>query len=123
MHLHAEAECLPIFAAAGHRNYVKSAYLYLQSMATLEHEMPSVFHRFMNDLHVVRHTDQYWAGLGCDLVIEQALMRSLKTSGGLTRGSGMSEHQRALWTLSVPVFSSYSDEMLGFTCKSFVTSE
>ena len=123
MHLHAVAECLPIFAAAGHGNYVKSAYLYLQSMATLEHDMPSVFHRFMNGLHVVRRTDQYWAGLGCDLVIEQALMRSLKTSGGLTRGSGMSEHQRALWTLSVPVSSSYSEAMQGFTRQSFVTSE
>ncbi|XP_076034952.1 uncharacterized protein LOC143021402 [Oratosquilla oratoria] len=54
MHLHAVAQCLAIFAAAGHGNYVKSAYLYLQSMTTLEHDMPSVFHRFMNGLHVVR---------------------------------------------------------------------
>ncbi|XP_073423248.1 uncharacterized protein [Dendrobates tinctorius] len=123
MHLHAVAECLPIIAAAGHGNYVKAAYLYLQSMTTLEDDMPSAFHRFINGLHVVRRTDQYWAGLGCDLVIEQALMRSLKTAGGLTRGSGMSEHQRALWTLSVPVSSSYGDAMQGFTRQSFVTSE
>ena len=27
MHLHAIADCLPIFAAAGHANYLKSAYL------------------------------------------------------------------------------------------------
>ncbi|CAJ0961915.1 unnamed protein product [Ranitomeya imitator] len=55
---------------AGHGNYVKAAYLYLQSMTTLEDDMPAVFHRFMNGLHVVRRTDQYWAGLGGDLVIE-----------------------------------------------------
>ena len=29
MHLHAVSESLPIFAAAGHSNYLKSAYLYL----------------------------------------------------------------------------------------------
>ena len=34
MQLHAVAERLPIYAAAGRGNYVKSAYLYLQSMAT-----------------------------------------------------------------------------------------
>ena len=63
----------------------------------------------MNGLHVIRRTDQYWAGLGCDLVIEIALMRSLKTVGGFTQGSRMSDHQRALWTMSVPVSSMYSE--------------
>jgi len=123
MHLHAIADCLPIFAAAGHANYLKSAYLYFQTMQNLEQDHPSVFHRFMNGLHVIRRSDQYWAGLGCDLVIEQALMRSLKTAGGLTRGSGMSDHQRALWTMSVPVSSTYSEAMQNFTGQSFVTSE
>ena len=92
MHLHAVAKCLLVFAAAGHGNYLKSAYLYLQSMTNLEHDAPSVFHKFMNGLHVVRRSDQYWTGLGCDLRIEQSLMRSLKTIGGLTRGRGISEH-------------------------------
>jgi len=123
MHLHAIAGCLPIFAAAGHPNYLKSAYLYLQSMKSLENDNPAVFRRFMNGLNVIRRTDQFWAGLGSDLVIEQALMRSLKTAGGLTRGSGMSEHQRALWTMSVPVSASYSEAMQGFTQHRFVTSE
>ena len=38
-----------------------------------------------------------------DLVIEQTLMRSLKSTGGLTRGSGMTEDMINLWTLSAPV--------------------
>ena len=92
-------------------------------MQKLEQNHPSIFHRFMNGLHVIRCTDQYWAGLGCDLVIEQALMRFLKTAGGLTRGSRMSDHQRPLWTMSVPVFSTYSEAMLIFTGQSFVTCE
>ena len=50
----------------------------------------------LESTHVVRRTNHYWAGLGSDLVIEQTLlMRSLKSTGGLTWGSGMTEHQRA----------------------------
>ena len=36
MHLHAISECLRIFAAAGHANYLKSAYLYIRIMVMLE---------------------------------------------------------------------------------------
>ena len=45
----------------------------------------------MSGLHVVRRSDRFWAGLSPDLVIQQALMHSLKTSGILTRGRGMTE--------------------------------
>ena len=111
MHLHAISDCLPIFSDAGHPNYLKSAYLYLQKMVTLESDNPTVFQKFVNGFHVIRRSDQYWAGLGSDLVIEQTLMRSLKSTGGLTRGSGMSEHQRAVWTMSAPVSSAYDYAM------------
>ena len=50
-------------------------------------------------------------------------MRSLKTAGGLTRGSGLSEHQRVLWTMLVRVSSEYNDVVQDFTHQSFVTSE
>lgn len=103
MHLHAVSDCLPIFATAGHFNYLKSAYLYVQEMGQLHETNPDVYRKFENGLHVVRRSNQSWAGLSSDLVIEQTLMRSLKTTGGLTHGSGMSEEQRALWTLSSPI--------------------
>jgi len=121
-HLSAVAECLPIFAAAGHRNYLKSAYLYLQNMQNLKMKDPAVFKKFQDGLHVIRRTDKVWAGLGSDLVIEQTLMRSLKTSGGLTRGSGMSEEQRALWVLSSPACSEYNHAMEDFNKRAFTTS-
>ena len=38
-------------------------------------------------------------------------MRSLKTSGGLTRGSGMSENQRNLWVLSRPICAQVNNSM------------
>ena len=89
-HLSAVAECLPIFAATGHYNYLKSAHLYLQNMQNLETKDPAVFRKIQDGFHVIRRSDKFWAGLGSDLVIEQTLMRSLKSTGGLTRGSGMS---------------------------------
>ena len=47
-------------------------------------------------VHVVRRSNRLRAGLSTDLVIEQVLMRSLKASGGLTRGRGMTERQRVI---------------------------
>ena len=103
LHLSAVSDCIPVFAAAGHFNYVKSSYLYLQSMKELDEKHPDIVAKFENGLHVIRRTDQFWAGLGSDLTIEQTLMRSLKSSGGLTRGSGMTEAMRTIWTLASSV--------------------
>jgi len=55
------AKCLPLFAAAGHLNYVKSSYLYLQNMSQLELKHPDVFKKFQLGYHVVRRTDKSWA--------------------------------------------------------------
>ena len=84
MYLHAITACLPLFEAAGHPNYLKSARLYLQKMHTLEDENPEVHHKFQFGFHVMRGSSQYWTGLGSDRVIEQTLMSSLKRQGGLT---------------------------------------
>ena len=99
MHLDAMLEALPTFAAGSNSNNLKSSYRYLQKMKYLEKQNPKIFHEFMNGFHVIRRTNQYWAGLGSDLVIEQTFMRSLKSTGGLTHGSGMTEHQNACWTM------------------------
>jgi hypothetical protein len=42
-------------------------------------------------MHVIIRSDRFWTGLPTDLVIEQDLMRCLKTTGGLTDGSGITE--------------------------------
>lgn len=46
-------------------------------------------------------------------------MRSLKTTGGLTHGSVMSEEQRALWTMSAEC----NTAMQEFTKLSYMTSD
>ena len=123
MHLSAVSACLPIFAAAGHPNYLKSAHLYLQKMYALKDDNSEVHQKFQSGFHVIRRSSQYWAGLGSDLVIEQTLMRSLKSQGGLTRGSGMSEHQRTVWAMSSTVSSIYNLAMQDLTARSYTTSE
>lgn len=122
MHLHAVCEAIPIFAAAGHYNYLKSAHLYLQNMTQLHSKHPDISHKFHEGLHVIRRSQKFWSSLSSDLVIEQTLMRSLKTSG-LTRGSGLSEGQRALWTMSTPVTAEYNMAMQEFANLSYSTSE
>ena len=58
-----------------------------------------------------------------DLVIEQTLMQSLKSTGGLTRGSRMTEHQRAVSTMSSPVSFAYNYTMQEFCRTVYTTSE
>ena len=50
-------------------------------------------------------------------------MRSLKTTGGLTRGSGISDVQRAIWLLSKPISLEYGTRMEELSNVLYVTSE
>jgi hypothetical protein len=50
-------------------------------------------------------------------------MRSIKTTGGLTRGRGMSESQRALWILSRPDCAEMNDAMQTFTGTNYYSSD
>jgi len=116
-------EMLPYFAACGHNNYAKSAHVYIQDMIELEQLNPDMFCQLNSGLFVIRRSDRLWAGLPSDLVIEQVLMRSLKTNGGLTRGRGMEETQRLRWLLAMPACAEVSEVMQELTGKLFHTSE
>ena len=72
-------------------------------------------------LHVVRRSDRFWAGLSHDLVIEQVLTRSMKTSGGLIRG--MTETQRLVWLMTHPVCAEVNNAMQQLTGVRYNTSE
>ena len=111
------------FAAAGHHNYAKSARLYLQQMMALKDTHPKVYQDYQEGHHVFQRSDRYWAGLSQDLVIEQVLMRSLKTSGGLTRGTGFGERQRLVWLLSMPACAEINSAMQTLSGVTFTTLE
>ena len=86
-----------------------------------------IVHKIPNFLHyatvlVIRRSDCYWAGLSSDLVIEQVLMRSMKTNGGLTRGRGMTEQQRLI-SLSMPACGEVNRAMQELTTVSYNSGE
>ena len=114
---------LPYLAAAGHNSYTKSAYLYLQKMTSLHETHPAVFDDFITGHHVVRRSNRAWAGLSSDLTIEQTLMRRTNTTGGLTRGRGITEFQRAKWVLSMPACAEMSRAMQDVTATQRSTSD
>jgi hypothetical protein len=104
LHLKSLQQMRPYLAASGHNLHVKSAHVYLQDMLELEQTHPNLDAAFKSELHVVRRSDRFWSGLSTDLVIEQnlmlliieqALVRSINYIGGLTRGRGLTETQRA----------------------------
>ena len=50
-------------------------------------------------------------------------MPSLKTSGGLSRGQGLTEQQQAIWTLSMPICAEVNMAMQELTGVLKSTSE
>ena len=70
---------LPFYAAAGHNLYAKSVYIYLQQMRDHSSKHADVLELFKNGFHVICRSDRFWAGLSSDLVIEQVLMKSVKS--------------------------------------------
>ena len=92
-------------------------------MMQLEKDHPDVYQKFSEGFHVARCHNRIWAGISTDLMIEQVLMRSVKTSGGLTRGRGMTEQQRLIWLLSMPACSEVNRAMQDLTGTQFNSSE
>ena len=51
------------------------------------------------------------------------LVKTKDSKDGLTRGTGMTEEQRSLWTMSTPITSQYNHAMQEFNELSYTTSE
>ena len=115
LHLKTLESTLPCLAASGHNLYTRLVSIYLEKMLNLEEEHPDIYESFMRDMHVVRRFDRFWAGLSTDLIIEQMLMRSLKTSGEFTRGIGFKKIQRNTWLFSISICSAVNLAMQEFT--------
>ena len=55
-------------------------------MFFLKSKNKAVYDKFCQGCFIVRRSERFWAGIRADKTIEQTLMRSLKTAGGLTIG-------------------------------------
>ena len=67
-------------------------------MLDSEKNYPWSYHQFNEKgFHCIRQKDKFRAGLWTDLVIEQTMMRSIKSLGGLTRGREMDESRWKIW--------------------------
>ena len=88
-------------------------------MSQLEKQHPDINRQFQEGLHI-RRSDHLWAGL---LVIEQVLVRSMKSGGGLTRGRGMTEQQHLVWVLSMLVCAEVNKAMQELTGVNYDTGE
>ena len=87
LHLIAIGKMLNLFAATGHINYAKSFQLYLQLMMQLPSDYLWLYQCFIEEgYHTIRRSSRLWAGLWTDLTIEQVMIRSIKSRGGLTSG-------------------------------------
>ena len=95
LHLIAVGRMMNLFAATGHIHYTKRSRFYMQQMLDLPNDYPWLYQCFIeHGFHTVRRSSRYWAGLWTDLTVEQVMMRSIKSRGGLTRGRGLTESVR-----------------------------
>ena len=99
LHIHSMYKMPPYFAASGHNLYQEISAFVSTKNDTSARWHPEVYRHFMADHHVCRRSAGSWAGISPDLTFEQCLMWSVKSTGGLTRGRGMSEIQRLVWVL------------------------
>ena len=113
LHLEATYNMLPFLAAAGHNNYTKSCRLYLQDCQ--RSMCQCLKQQFNNGLFTIRRNSaMFWSGTWTDMTIEQCLMRSGKTSGGLINVTHK-DSARMKWLLSAHIVAQYSDALRALT--------
>ncbi|KAL7286444.1 hypothetical protein TKK_0019392 [Trichogramma kaykai] len=104
LHLRSVKAMLPIFHAAGHFAYAKSAQIYLQDMAALEYEMKDCedeFKKFTKEGYfTIRRSDKAWSEVWSDMVIEQTLNRFFGTD--LRHGRGVTDGVVARYLFAMP---------------------
>lgn len=124
-HLTQVERMIPYFHASGHFHYAKSAHLYLQDMLALKDVMTDVqYDQFTaSGYFTVRRSGKFWSGVWVDMIIEQVLMKSMKTQGGLTHGRGMTENVITKFVLTMLSLVEVSTEMEKFCNVSYCTSE
>lgn len=116
---------MPYFHAAGHLHYAKAAHMYIMEMERMEKNLsPNEYDKFAKQGQFsIKRTENPCTGTWSDKVIEETLMRSMKTSGGITRGRGITQSVLSRWILAMPKVVETSENFERFTEKYFYSSE
>lgn len=125
LHLKSIKQMIPYFHASGHFHYAKCAHLYVQDMENLPKDMNRHdYDRFTEEsFFTVRRSDKFWCGTWTDMIIEQFLMRGMKTQGGLTHGRGMGESVITKFVLTMILLLEVCNVMEDFCNVSYSSSE
>ena len=104
-HQYCLVKIIPLFHAVGHLAYAKCTRLYLQQLSNCKSWMSNVdYVRFFDEGEaVIRRVEAEWRENETDKVIEQDLMRLIKSKGGLTRGRGISDSTMHRFTNALPM--------------------
>src|SRR5436190_19326000 len=94
-------------------------------MLSLEEKMdPLEYETFTKKGYfTIRRSDKFWSGIWSDMTIEQTLMRTMKSIGGLTHGRGISNSVLTMWTLGMVYLHNVCDEIEKFCGISIETTE
>lgn len=84
---------------------------------------PKEWSMFTKGAFTIRRSEKFWSGLWSDLIIEQVLMRSMKSQGGLTHGRGISSSVLSRWTGGVVLMLNICESLETFWDISCTTSE
>jgi len=98
LHLQCVQKMIPYFHATGYFPYANSCHIYLSDMKNLKSKLnEDVYQQFVNEGFLLLD------GLtNFSQVFEQTLMRSMKTSGGLTHGRGITDSVLHKWIRCTP---------------------
>ena len=112
MHLNALSKMVNLFAATGHINYAKRVRLFLWQINKLPETHLWLYNEFVNGNDTAQQINHIWTDIWTDLAIEQTMMRSIMSRGGLTGGCGMTESVHHMWALSLSQITSVHDAMI-----------
>lgn len=99
---------LPFFAAPGHNNCTKCAWLYLQDSTNMCQCLTEAMFRGL--FTVRKNPSLFWSGTWSDMIIEQSLVRWDQTSDGLINITH-NDAARAKWLLSAHILAQYSESL------------